>query len=134
MPFRDRSSAKAARPPAGPLKESSAGGGMEYNPLGLGSFLALTAAGVFSKPVFNAIAVLSDILPLPKDLAALLGFPGDGTPDINWSYALPGLIVFAVLFFAALSSPSVMNAVNAAGDILPFPADLAAAAGVGGNA
>ncbi len=92
---------------------------------GLAAFLAITALGATSAPVFNAVAVLSDLLPLQEDLAALLGFP-PGTPDINWSYALPGLIALLILLWGASLMPSIANALAAASDILPFPADLEA--------
>ncbi len=128
----DKGNAPAGRPSGGLSGEASGlslsalRGSQDLDLQGLGAFLALTALGVSSIHVQNAVAVLSDLLPLQSDLGALLGL-APGTADINWSYARPGLTALLILLLGASMMPSFAKALNAAGDILPFPADLQAA-------
>lgn len=90
-------------------------------------FLALIAAGIISPPFSKALSLAADLFPLKLDLKSFLGITGEH-PVVNEYVAVPDLLVFGLLIFLATQSESFFWAINAAGDLLPVPGELALAA------
>jgi len=91
--------------------------------LSLITFFVLTALGLVSRPVFYAVSLSTDILPIEHDLKGLLGITEEH-PEISPPQAVAGLILLGLFFYLAFLSPDFRYALLAAGDIVPFPHDF----------
>ncbi|OAT80672.1 hypothetical protein [Desulfotomaculum copahuensis] len=100
-----------------PVPQSVDGAGMALFPV-------LIAAGLILPPFFKALSLAADLFPLKLDLESFLGITGEH-PVTNEYVAMPSLLVFLLLIFLAVQSESFFWAINAAGDLLPVPGELA---------